>query len=272
MVNLEDQDSWPTIVKLKDSLTLMEIARRFGTTPGAVSAAFKRTGTSRAIAAAGVDDLPPEPGDDPDDLDELDEPDLPEEGDDLRPGSKDALIAQYLDELGQVPDAEVAEQAGVSVRTVASFRARHQIPGYRGPRRPADARSPRRSRIDPFVQLLGKVADRVVAEKAGVSLNAVRNYRVKRGIRASGRAAEVAPPATVAPAAVSAAVEASATVARVAPKGRRIAWRVTWRTPAGEEVVAVLVASDLIAAAALAAQAKVHGDVVALTLAGPLLD
>jgi len=94
--------------------------------------------------------------------------------------------------LGNIPDALVAKRAGVSVRTIASFRARHDISGYKGPRRkPASGRR-KRSKIDPFVNLLGQVPDRVVAEKASVSLNAVRNYRVKLGIQAAGRRGRLA--------------------------------------------------------------------------------
>lgn len=123
MAQLEHTDAWQELLRLKDVLPLRDLAARFGTTPGAISAALRRTGTVRS-ASIPVDDeddeLPPEAG-----------------ADDsaIRPGSKDALIAEHAELLGQVPDADIARRAGVSVRTVASFRARHGIPGYRGPRR-----------------------------------------------------------------------------------------------------------------------------------------
>jgi len=193
MSNLEETPVWRDILRQKDSLTLKELSERFRTTPAAISAAFKRTGTTRQspLVHAVVDsDLPPEPGE----FSEAHAVDaglemLPEVRtalERLRPGSKDELIAKHAEALGNLPDAEVARLANVSIRTVASFRARHNIPGYRGPRRMVGPAG-RKSRIDPFVDLLGKVPDRVVAEKAGVSLNAVRNYRVKRGIPAAGR-------------------------------------------------------------------------------------
>jgi hypothetical protein len=156
------------------------------------------------------------------------------------------------------------------VRTVASFRARHNIPGYRGPRRSPRARAARRSRLDPFAELLGSVPDRVVADRAGVSLNAVRNYRVKRGIAAAARdrareeGAAEAGGATVSPGGSSAAP------AVVDASGRQ-AWRVTWRTSEGERH-GVLVARDLIEAAEMATKARLGGEVVGLMLAGTMLD
>ena len=181
MRRIETFDWWPDLLSLKDELSLRELSDRFEVTPGAISAAFKRTGTARKPAPPGPralrkrrksNSLPPEAG---------------ETQSSPRPGSKDQLIEEHRSLLGTLPDADVAKKAGVSVRTIASFRARHGIPGYSGPRRPSTNRRPRTSRIDPFQNLLGTVPDRVVAEQAGVSLNAVRNYRVKRGIQAARR-------------------------------------------------------------------------------------
>lgn len=193
---LEHTPAWEEIVALKDELSLRELAGRFDTTPSQLSAAFKRTRTSRNPLRVPVEDhqepLPPEPGESavsPSRTGEYEDlsPVLQRALANLRAGSKDMLIGKFIGMLGSYPDAEVAAQAGVSVRTVASFRARHEIPGYKGPRRKAGLRNPRKSRIDPFVDLVGKVPDRVVAEKSGVSVNAVRNYRVKRGIQSARR-------------------------------------------------------------------------------------
>jgi hypothetical protein len=182
MRRIETFDWWPDLVGMKDELSLRELAEKFDVTPGAISAAFKRGGLSRKPAPPGPrarrrgrgddDTLPPEPGED-----------LA-----ARPGSKDHRILPHAHLLGSVPDADVAEKAGVSVRTIASFRARNIISGYKGPRRRRTAaRTGRGSKVDAFVQLLGKVPDRVVAEQAGVSLNAVRAYRTRMGISAAGR-------------------------------------------------------------------------------------
>jgi hypothetical protein len=45
----------------------------------------------------------------------------------------------------------------------------------------------RRSRLDQFRDLIGRMPDAAVAARVGMSLQAVRNYRQKHGIRAAGR-------------------------------------------------------------------------------------
>ena len=139
MRRIETYDWWPELVRRKDELSLRELAERFDVTPGAISAAFKRTGLSRQAAPPGPrirrqgkadgEALPPEPGD---------------AGATARPGSKDTEIVPYLELLGQVPDSEVAKKANVSVRTIASFRARHNVGGYKGPRKRGADRAPRK--------------------------------------------------------------------------------------------------------------------------------
>src|SRR5262245_1037364 len=182
MRRIETFDWWPQLVHMKDELSLRELAEKFEVTPGAISAAFKRTGLARKPAPPGPrarrrgrgddDTLPPEPGEDLS----------------ARPGSKDHRILPHAHLLGSVPDADVAEKAGVSVRTRPSCRGASPNSGYKGPRgRRAAIRTGRRSKVDAFVHLLGKVPDRVVAEQAGVSLNAVRAYRTRMGISAAGR-------------------------------------------------------------------------------------
>jgi transposase len=246
MRRLETLEFWPELVTLKDELSLRELSERFGVTPGAISAALKRTGTTRTAAPPGpraarkrAGELPPEAG-----ATDGDAPPRP------RPGSKDHLIHAHWDILGNVPDAEVAREAGVSVRTVASFRARHNVPGYTGPRRSARSQKRRPSKIDAFAHLLGTVPDRVVAQQAGVSLNAVRNYRNKRGISAAPR---------------ERGAEASAPVSA----GGSHAWRVTLRQ-GGAEVVRVVVAADIGEALSLARTAD--AEVIGLNWVGALLD
>lgn len=251
MRKIETYEWWPELLALKDELSLRELAERFDVTPGAISAAFKRTGTRRKPAPPGPRALRRTTREDP-------EAELPpeagsEEGFEstqtprARPGSKDSQILDNYELLGSVPDAEVARRAGVSVRTIASFRARHNIPGYTGPRRTASQRGPRLSKIDPYADLLGKVPDRVVAERAGVSLNAVRNYRVKRGIPAAGRTATLTP----------------------LPSTGNKAWKITIRA-GGAEAERVVVAEGLVQAATLAEQAS-PGQVIGIHLVGEVL-
>jgi len=187
MRRLESHDWWEQLVSQKDQLSLRELAAKYDVTPGAISAALKRQGITRQPAPPGPrtsrarragDDLPPEMGGGRVAF----RPERSATGG--RPGSKDDLILSNIDIVGTKPDRDIAESIGVSVRTLASFRSRHKIPAYKGPR---TQRKPggRRSKIDPYKDMLGKVHDRVVAEKAGVTLNAVRNYRVKHGIAAA---------------------------------------------------------------------------------------
>ena len=254
MRRIETNDWWSDLVKLKDELSLRELAEKFEVTPGAISAAFKRTGISRRPAPPGprarrkstpdLDDLPPEPGE--------------VAGEDARPGSKDAQILPFVDLLGNVPDQEVADRAGVSVRTIASYRARKGISGYAGPRkrrRPAPAR---KSKIDAYADMLGQVPDRVIADKAGVTLNAVRNYRAKRGIaaatRSGGETIEVSRPVVAAP----------------ALDGSDSAWRVVVEADEGMQETRVVVAASLSEAASRAETAGI-GHVVSMEWLGEVV-
>ena len=256
MRRIETNDWWPELVKLKDKLSLRELAEKFAVTPGAISAAFKRTGITRRPAPPGprarrkapVDDeaLPPEPGE--------------SKGSSARPGSKDVQIQPYVHLLGTVPDSEVAEQAGVSVRTIASYRSRKGIPGYNGPRKRRAPPTSRKSKIDAYADQLGQVPDRVIAEKAGVTLNAVRNYRTKRGIPAAGRASS---PAAAAPAPVVSAPQVSVVA------GGSAAYRVT-SNHNGSEDVHIVVAASASDAASRAESAGI-GRVVALEWIGSVL-
>lgn len=137
MVNPEQRDNWSELVRRLDELPLAELARRYGGKPGQIVAALQRTGVVRGSGVSADDDLPPEAGE------TVAAPQPPVDDSGTRAGSKDALIARHAAALGSVPDAELADRAGVSVRTVASYRARHGIPGFRGPGRPPSApRSP----------------------------------------------------------------------------------------------------------------------------------
>jgi len=253
MRRLESFDWWPKLVEEKDQLSLRELAEKYNVTPGAISAALKREGITRRAAPPGPrahrnrsdNDLPPEAGSNAS-LRELTGG---------RPGSKDHLILDRIDIVGSRPDRDIAEEIGVSVRTLASFRARHKIPAYKGPR---TQRKPggRRSKIDPFRDLLGTVPDRVVAEKAGVTLNAVRNYRVKHGI-----AAAAGPGRPKGSTNRRKAVEASSG----GPLGST-AFKVRF----ADGVVRVVLANDLGEAFKLAGEAGI-GDVLGVDFVGELL-
>jgi len=245
---IETNDWWPKLVELKDELSLQELADRFGASAAAVRTGLKRTGTPRKRMPPGPrsrrrESLPPEAGEGP--------PPAPKG---RHRQSKSHLIEPYEHLLGVRTDGEVAEMAGVSSVTVANYRSRAGIAAHRGPKPRKTKRKQgkvRASKIDGFVKLLGNVPDRVVAEKAGVSVGAVQHYRTKLGLPAHGRRQASARPAL------------QPTTPSPPPQGM-LAWKVTLAT--GDVVV---VAAESLAAAAT--RSVTLGEVLALERVGPLV-
>jgi transcriptional regulator with XRE-family HTH domain len=159
---------WAEAIRLKDKMTLRELADHLGISVGMLTSEMKRAGVARRVRVS-----VPEPGE--------------RDSANRRNGSKDGNIEQFFHLLGRVPDSEVARLAEVSVRTVASYRSRNDINGYKGPRRRPAPRGRRESKLEDFKEMLGKLPDRVVADEAGMSLGAVRNYRIKHDIEPAGR-------------------------------------------------------------------------------------
>jgi len=259
MRRIETNDWWPELVGLKDELSLRELAEKFKVTPGAISAAFKREGITRRPAPPGPrarrkprasDELPPEPGE----ASAAPEP---------RPGSKDAQIEPHRHLLGKVPDPEVAELAGVAQRTIAHYRKMRGIPGYSGPR--TTKAGGRKSKIDAYQHLLGVEHDRVVAMKAGVTINAVRNYRTKRGIpAATGRPSAETP---------RSAVPRSSESNGAAPTPNGVHLAAAWLGVAGEGEARQqrVVVADSITDAARQAEAAGLGHVISLEYVADLV-
>lgn len=169
-------------------------------------------------------------------------------------------LSPFFDELGKVPDREVADKAGVSVEAVRMYRRRHDIPLLaRASRKGTGTGRPRRrtSKLDPYREQLGKVPDREIAEQAGVTSENVRSYRRRHGIVATWRASE--PRAEVLP---EAAPEGVSAPERVETNGRHPAsngagaallqgFSVT--VQAGEQAVAyIIIEADIATAAARA--------------------
>ena len=122
-------------------------------------------------------------------------------------------LDDYADIVGVLSDKEVAERSGVTPENVRTFRMRRLIPaGWRGETQeqllarlgergqlPPPAAAPKRkrkkkrkqraSKLDPFTHLLGQIADRQLADMAGVSPENVRAYRKRRNIPAQWREA-----------------------------------------------------------------------------------
>ena len=135
--------------------------------------------------------------------------------------------------MGSMPDHEIAAMANTTAPTVGRYRRKIGLQGYeghkfgfrqtsrRGARSPVarlaekgDAASRRRSKLDPFISLLGKVSDAEIAHKAGVTPQNVRAFRRRHNIKAvyrigvdadqiSGEMAGQLPPSFEAPAAAA---------------------------------------------------------------------
>ena len=125
-------------------------------------------------------------------------------------------IDPYLEQVGTVPDKEIAELAGTSVENVRIYRKRRGIParwrktdrststsqsadepgtgafGSVAAARPGSQPKPprrRKSKLDPYLDQLGLLPDEEVANLAGVTVGNVRAYRYRHGIPLARKAA-----------------------------------------------------------------------------------
>lgn len=143
----------------------------------------------------------------------------------MPPRTSDSVLAPFTNRLGKEPDHLIAAEAGVSRALIIAYRKRLGIPAYEGYKfgqagNPVTTRKPveeapveekesksfrgRRSLLDPYADMLGKVPDGEIARLAGVTAENVRTYRSRRGIEAAwqkkGEEIEVvAPPKAKAP-------------------------------------------------------------------------
>lgn len=186
-------------------------------------------------------------------------------------GGKRSKIDAYYDLLGTVPDSHVAEKAGVTANAVSNYRRRRGIAGYDPSQDPAatDAatksstattKGGRRSKISPFHDQVGTVPDRVIAEKAGVTVNAVSNYRRRRKIPAFEGAYD-GPSATSAP-------SASVTTAPSAPTPRTSSGERVYVVTRDDSSTAYVVASSL---AEAAQRVDKHRSVIGIAYLGDVL-
>lgn len=250
---------WSRATELKDSMTLTDLAAALGVQVSVLAREFRDRGVSKRILVPA--DRPARHAEPRTAKTPAPAP-APEAA--VRAGSKDAHLEAHLHVLGKVPDADVARLAKVSIRTVASYRARHGIPGYDGPRKRPPAREGRGSRVDDFHALLGIVPDRVVSDLAGMSLGAIRNFRIKAGVEAAGR---------MTPAEIDAAVRAWRGEAPAVPEvpAARPASRQAWRITGADDAWIVL--APTLAAALRAASAVLGSDaaIQRIEALGPVL-
>ena len=264
MRRLEDKAWWPDLIKDKDDYSLRELGEKYGATPGAINGALKRNGIERKGAPPGPRKNRARPA-----KSRAGAPRGPRRG-------TMSKLEPYLGQLGKVTDRVVAKEAGVSVQTVAAVR-KHlgiTVPRGRRPAKPAAAKAPStaakktnpgpgRSAIAPYTDQLGKVPDSEIAAMAGLTENAVRNYRNRRGISAPRRAPAAASAKPAAKASRQAASKASPAPASVAVSAGTQAWRVQL------DGRSVIVVGD--SAVDVAAQACAAGQVTSMELLGEVL-
>lgn len=199
-------------------------------------------------------------------------------------------IAPFKSQLGKVPDQKIAEEAKVSRSVVVNYRKKLGIPAYEGykfgirdktepvvskPKAPKPARSKpaaaaeapkaepasrvfrgRKSKLDAYADMLGKVPDSEIARLASVTQENVRTYRMRRGIDSvkpvAGKVEEAPKPAKAEAKPVAAAPVAPAPAPAATPKGNSV-FVVQLETSQGARTYAV-VAADIGDAARAAMQ------------------
>jgi hypothetical protein len=123
-------------------------------------------------------------------------------------GKASAALEAIRARLGVEPDGKIARALGISRKTVVEFRQRNGIPSYSagagraappgrgGGTKRAGARAAttkaapalaRASKLDEHLDIVGRLPDREVAARVGVTAENVRMYRLRRGISAGWR-------------------------------------------------------------------------------------
>ena len=316
MKRLEENPWWPDLVAKKDSMSLRELAKEFGSTAGSINKALKRNGLERKHAPSGprttrsadsaaakkaapkkaapkkvapkktapkkaaAKKVAPKKAAPKAAAPKAAAPKAAAPKTAKRPGPKGlrastaAKLAPYLGMLGEVADSEIASMAGISIQTVARVRKEKGIAPRRGRGAAAKAvvsnvprrRPGRPSKITPLEDKLATHSDAEVAAMAGVSENAVRNYRKRHGLAA----ASVPSPAkavTKAPNAKAPKAAAPSAVAK-APAAQSVVGQRAYRVQLGDRT-AIVVGTNLVEAARKAVESG--SEVSSIELLGDIL-
>ncbi|MBN1335106.1 MAG: hypothetical protein JXB39_04040 [Deltaproteobacteria bacterium] len=152
----------------------------------------------------------PTPGEAPTPAETAFEPEAPEAAPVVaKKRGRPSKIDQYADQLGVVPDEEIARLAGVALVTVKAWRTKKglltETPESRPARPPriATERKPRRSKLDAFADRIGVLPDAEVAALAGVTPASVALWRRRHDVPAARRRKSLEP--VVEPEAIQAA-------------------------------------------------------------------
>lgn len=179
-------------------------------------------------------------------------------------GKRLSTIDKFEHLLGVVPDATLAHFTGLKLATVGKARAKRGIPPVS--REVGKPPRHRKSKMDPYLHMLGKSADSEIATLAGVSTKNVSNFRRRHGIPSARSLTRAAPVEEAAPEAPveAPAPEAPAPKAKAKAKPAEVAG-VQWAFKAtvereGSQQTYVVFGPDLAAAAALASSRIAAGD------------
>lgn len=191
---------------------------------------------------------------------------------------KKSKIDPFRELVGKRPDAVIADLAGLTLSAVRAYRSKHGIPAFSAKRtNPTGATSekesraspPSRSRVAAFEDELGLLTDTAIARKAGLTIGAVRAYRVRKGILSASenkRKAKRVALETAAAALPELRKTNSASLQKGSPETTYV-----WSVQYGAEQTCLVRASDLADAGAVLVRTGI-GDVQSVTRLGPLLE
>ncbi len=265
MKKIESQPWWPKLVAKKDDKSLRQLSEEFGVSPAAISNAFKRNRLTRKAAPSGPRKKATK---------------APKKA--TKTPKKAARVATKRSAAKPVAKTKRAKTVRASKATKPSkaptvrrtVRKRKTTPATKITSRTAGtaksgARRVRQSTLSQYRNEMGKVVDRIIAEKAGVTVSAVTNYRRRHNIPAvagRGRPRSRVPTAKAPVAKTPVAAKSPARkVRKAATPSRHYAFRVRID---GEKLI--VVAKDIAEAAQIAVQSG-KGTVSQIRLIGPAL-
>ena len=218
---LEKNTWWPALVADKDSLSLRQLGEKYKCTPGAITNALKRTGLTRQSAPSGPRlkqeaELPPMVESvQPSENHETTKSTVNAKAKSAVPSinvakkrGRKSKITPYKEFVGNLPDSEVAEMAGVTIFAIRAYRSKHAIKlTAKSRKRPG---RPRKQNVSASVKAPAATPVKTVLEQkntdsisvyaatfktsegdvvryvSGASLSAAADYATKRGAECVG--------------------------------------------------------------------------------------
>jgi hypothetical protein len=191
---------------------------------------------------------------------------------------KKSKIDPFRELVGNRPDTVIAELAGLTLSAVRAYRSKHGIPRFvdqdsnpkvgSSEQNPGSS-APSRSRVAAYEDELGLLTDTVIARKAGLTIGAVRAYRVRKGISSASENKRKAKRA-----ALEATAAALPELTKLHSASLQMPTQETtyvWSVQYGAEQTCLVRAADLADAGAVLVRTGI-GDVQSVTRLGTLLE